>query len=64
MPGGWFESVAEAQRRANLGLSNGGRPGRGEGVASELERLRASLLNGGGLPRTNLDPVLSSELPR
>ena len=56
---------AEAQRRANLGLSGGSGSRRGEGAAGEIERLRASLLNSGGLPRTNnLDPALSSELSR
>ena len=56
---------AEAQRRANAGLPGASGSRRGEGTAGEIERLRASLLNnGGGLPRTNLDPVLSSELSR
>ena len=54
---------AEIQRHANLGLPGSG-PRRGEGAAAELQRLRASLLDG-GLPRTKLDPALSSEqLPR
>ena len=56
---------AEAQRRANAGLPGASGSRRGEGAAGEIERLRASLLNnGGGLPRTNLDPVLSSEHSR
>ncbi len=54
---------AEAQRRENQGLSSGGSR-RGEGAAGEIERLRASLLNGGGLPRTNTGPTLSTELFR